>query len=142
MAHWTPQYRITLMGGMLSYGTQLLIGQDAKAHTNHDHTKKAEQTAPAAASEQPPSASESAIEEPAVGHDKTDANAVPSSDMQMEVPGEITIQEVPVTQASPSTAASQAAFLDGFSIGLGESLLGLMITGPLLLRTLRKWLQS
>lgn len=140
MTHRTPQYRIALMSGILSYGTQLLIGQDAKAHTNHDHTKKAEQTAPAAASEQPPSVSESAIEEPAVNHDKADSDAVPSSNMPMETPGEIVIQEVPATQTSPSSAASQAAFLGGFSVGLGEAMLGLVIAGPLLLRSLRKWL--
>ncbi|MEM9905291.1 MAG: hypothetical protein AAF921_09745 [Cyanobacteria bacterium P01_D01_bin.44] len=143
MAHWTPQYRIALMGGMLSYGAQLLIRQDAEAHTNHDHTKRDDQADPAAAGEQPTSASDaSAIEEPAVSPNKADSDALPSSDVQMEAPAETAIQEVPATQASPSTAASQALFLDGFSIGLGESLLGLMIAGPLLLRSLRKWLQS
>ncbi|MEM9164692.1 MAG: hypothetical protein AAGC54_16705 [Cyanobacteria bacterium P01_F01_bin.4] len=40
MTHRTLQYRIALTGGVLSYSAHLLMAQNARAHTNHDHTKK------------------------------------------------------------------------------------------------------
>ncbi|MEO1209740.1 MAG: hypothetical protein AAFX78_09375 [Cyanobacteria bacterium J06638_20] len=58
----------------------------------------------------------------------------------MDAADEMPIQENPVTQES--LAATRASITEGFSLGFEESLLVLIVAGPLLLWSLKKQLQS
>ncbi|MEM8809938.1 MAG: hypothetical protein AAGF01_28300 [Cyanobacteria bacterium P01_G01_bin.38] len=124
--------RMVPMGGLFAYGTQLLIAQNAVAHTNHDHTKDVESSGDV----------ESSV--PAAASDKVEIeHTTPSSaEVQKHVSEGAAIQEVPVTEMSLPTPVSRVRLSDGVSIGLGEVLLGLIIAGPFLLISLRKRLQS
>lgn len=113
--------------GATAQGTQLLLTRKALAHVG-SHGDEAEQTATPAAGEHHMPSSEAAADA--------------SSDMPMEAGSEAPKQEVPVTQASPSEPVSRASVSEGFSIGLGESLLGVIIAGPFLIASLKKRLRS
>ncbi|WP_163663861.1 hypothetical protein [Adonisia turfae] len=112
--------------GSSVYIAQLLV-QPAFAHANHDHSR---------ATEQP---SVTVDEANKVNPDdmmdmSSDEMPMDATEMPMHTTQEPT--DVPVVEVAPSV--SQAKLLDGFSIGLGEALLGLILVGPFLLMSLKK----
>lgn len=121
MAYWDNRLWMTLAGSSLASGVQLVASSDALAHggSHENDTQSA-----------PPS--EDAAEQlPA------------QADMDTEVTNsEASIQGVPATQATTSATTSRASVSEGFSLGIGESLLGLLIVGPFLLVSLKKRFQS
>jgi len=129
-------------------GARLLITRRALAHEAHYETESAEPTEDQADGEQSaPQSEPAAAEEVTPALDKTDSNtnAEPSGDVINKISEDsaedgTTIQETSATQLSNSTA--EASFLEGFSIGLGESLLALIIAGPFVLLSLKRRFHS
>lgn len=139
MFYLTPHNRLALIG-TLAASTQLLIAREALAHAAHGEAKQSKETETTAEKEhQTPSTKSAGIKQASPSLDKSDAeaNVMPSSQSSAN---ETAIQETPASQETSSV--SRAELFDGFSIGLGESLLGLVIVGPFLLFSLRKRLQS
>ncbi|NER80188.1 MAG: hypothetical protein F6K42_11520 [Leptolyngbya sp. SIO1D8] len=138
MTRWESHYWTVLGSSAVAIGTQLAASTNALAHEGHPHRNEAESTSPSSTDEQSIPDAETAIESPGSTHDET--VEMPSTEMPMEE------RQTPIeaTSESPSSpaAVSQANVTEGFSIGLGESLLGLIIAGPFLLLTLKKRLQA
>lgn len=145
MAQQTQRGRIALTGGTVAVGAQLLAAQSGSAHTG-PHGDEAAQSDRPVTDEHHDLASESPPAEVSSNFDKADSNRTrtPMRSAKVKDSGgdETPGQKVTVTQASPATAATKASLPDGFSIGLGESLFGLVIAGPFLLASLKKQLQS
>lgn len=134
MTRWTRNDWTVLGGGVVATGALLVLTANAVAHEGHPHGEEAEAAAPTTDEQTAPS-SEAAASDPSAATVQT-----PATDRPMEThksPDEATSETV-----TAPVAVSQARITEGFSIGLGESLLGLIIAGPFLLLTLKKQLQS
>lgn len=132
--------RVGLTSATVSSGVQLMSTRVALAHADHKMTEPSEPSEPldqtAAPAEQSTVQPESATSE-ASAQEKLPGQA--HSDMEEAMPSMAdhhgnggTVLEVPATQKT--TPATEA----GFSFGLGESLLGLVIVGPVVLMALKK----
>lgn len=147
MAPSSTRYRAALLGTTFAAGTQLLSARQAIAHEDHYKTEETEKTAPPADSEQPDLSAEPATrsEKPAqevAPASKTDSlssetNASPT-DQQLN--DETAGQSISATQEPVD--ASRSGLFNGFSIGLGETLLALIVIGPFVLRSWRKRSQA
>ena len=143
MAPPSTRYRIALLGTTFAVGTQLLSTRQAIAHEDHYKTEETEKTTSSADNEQPDLSAEPAnsSEKPAqevVPASKTNSlssetNALPA-DQQLD--NETAVQAVSATQEPVNTSKSE--LFNGFSVGLGEALLALIVTGPFLLRSWKK----
>jgi len=143
MAHPSTRYRVILSGTTFAFGTQLLSARQAIAHEDHYKTEEAEKTTSSVDSEQPDLSAEpdNSSEKPAqevVPASKTNSlssetNALPA-DQQLD--NETAVQAIPTTQEPVNT--SRSGLFNGFSIGLGEALLALIVIGPFLLRSWKK----
>lgn len=122
MAHNKVQLQLGFLGGVLAYSSQL---QPTLAHTNHSHS----------ASPEPKTAN---IEEAAQPSDETSNDAAELEKQQNPTEGVTVIEAVPASPGSPPYTVSTAKLADGFSLGLGESIFGLMIAAPFLLLSLKK----
>lgn len=119
----------------------------ALAHNGNDHSRGAEPAAteaPAAAA-----ATEPATDGPSTpeAHSMTESAAeMPvenSQPMLMDTADDASTQDaVTETQVVPENSPTRANVSEGFSIGFGESMLGLIIAGPFLLASLKKQFQS
>jgi len=138
MTRWTSNYWTVLGSSAVASGTQLVIAANAVAHEGHPHRKEAEAAAPTLDEQTVPNA-EAASDAPAAP--QTESVNAPATDMPMET-HKSPIDETPSETLTAPAAVAQARITEGFSIGLGESLLGLIIAGPFLLLTLKKQLQS
>ncbi|MEM7066651.1 MAG: hypothetical protein AAF572_26235 [Cyanobacteria bacterium P01_B01_bin.77] len=98
-----------------------LLSYPAFAHENHHHREE-----PSSSSTEP--AQETA---PVTTTDGNDTSA------EVEQPAKLTTEET-VAAPTAETPNSQGQLSDGFSIGLGESLLGLILVGPFLLMSLKR----
>ncbi|MGB3293563.1 MAG: hypothetical protein WBB01_11310 [Phormidesmis sp.] len=142
MARSSIRYRIALLGTTIVSGAQLSTARQAIAHADHFET---EDPSPLPHSEQPrplpePSATEAATQKMAPTNKlDSEADALPTARTN-RLEDETAIQTVPATQKSVAT--SRSGLLDGLSIGLGESLLAFIISGPFLLRFWKKRSQS
>ncbi|MGB3768324.1 MAG: hypothetical protein WA947_17330 [Phormidesmis sp.] len=136
--------RVSLTSVTVASGVQLILLRSASAYPDHNMAEMAEPSESleqtVAPEEQNPAQPESAAAE---------ANAretLPEqmhSDMEEAMPSmdhhgnENTVPETPATQGTaPVTEAGISN--SGFSFGLGESLLGLVIVGPVVLMALKK----
>jgi hypothetical protein len=137
MSRWTHNDWTVLSSSAVAIGTQLVVTANAVAHEGHPHRQDAEAASPPT-DEQPTTDAEAASEPSATTH--TESVNTPATEMPMETP-ESPIEATSETPTAPA-AVSQARITEGFSIGFGESLLGLIIAGPFLLLTLKKQLQS
>ena len=121
---------------------QLVTVRGALAHSDHYESEPAEPVDAPAAIEQPGSSPKpaAAIEgNPKNMMDGSEADIVsPDNSLDKEIEKDTTLQEIPTGQTAASS--SEAGLLDGFSVGLGESLLALIIAGPFLLISMkRRW---
>lgn len=125
---------ITLGSGSLAFGVQLIAASDAFAHDGH-HGDDAQPTTTPSSDQHQPQTSETTTRQLS---DKptTDEKVMPSSGVTKMT------DEVPVTQASTAESTSKASVSGGFSLGVGESLLGLLIIGPVLMISLKNRYQS
>lgn len=138
MTGWTSDYRTVLGSSAMATGVLLVITEKALAHEGHPHRGEAESASPLSDEKSRPDSETAVHEPPASVHIET--GDMPTSDMPMEA-NETPIEGKTETQ-SPPTAVSQASVTEGFSIGLGESIFGLIIAGPFLLLSLKRQLQS
>lgn len=133
MTRWTRNDWTVLGSSTVVTGALLVSRANAVAHEGHPHGEESETAAPTTDEQIVPSAEAASDPSAATVH-------TPATDRPMEThksPDEAT----PETVTTPATV-SQARIVEGFSIGLGESLLGLIVAGPFLLLTLKKQLQS
>lgn len=125
---------ITLGSGSLALGVQIIAASDAFAHGG-PHGDEAQPITTPSSDQHQPQTSETTTRELS-DEPYTDETVMPSSGVMK------TMDEVPVTQASPTKSTSEASISGGFSFGVGESLLGLLIVGPVLLISLKNRYQS
>ena len=147
MAPFSTRTRAALLGTTFAAGTQLLSTRQAIAHEDHYKTEETEKTTSSVDSEQPDLSAEPATssEKPTqevAPTSKTDSfnsetNALPA-DQQLD--NETAVQAISATQEPVST--SRSGLFNGFSIGLGETLLALIVIGPFLLRSWKKRSQA
>jgi hypothetical protein len=133
MTHWTRNDWTVLGSSAVATGALLVSRANAVAHEGHPHGEEAETAAPTTDEQTAPSAEAASAPSAATVH-------TPATDRPMQThnsPDEATSE----TMTTPAVV-SQARITEGFSIGLGESLLGLIIAGPFLLLTLKKRLQA
>lgn len=134
MNRWNNRYWMALSSSSIAAGVQLVAAADALAHGG-SHGKEAEVEAPAATGEQHTPSSEAASStSPAPS--ETDTIVMPTTESPSD------ISDKTLTQESSSAPISQASISEGFSLGVGESLLGFLIAGPFLLISLKKQLKS
>ena len=105
-------YRPIVIAGL----TVQLIAQPSFAHENHDHSRS---------SDQPSDEQDTAPVQP------EGANILPS---ETSAESDVT----PVVVEEPTPLGTQAELGNGFAIGIGESLLGLLLVGPFILISFRK----
>lgn len=117
--------RLVVASAAVVTAVQLLAVREA--HTHEAHHKPAESETPAQVSEEmsPKALSEEANSspDPLPFPQAVDTDTVTT-----------TTQEIPTVQPT----ASEAGLLHGFSVGLGESLLALIVTGPFFLMSFKK----
>lgn len=111
------------MGQYLVLMTTLAATQPVFAHANHHGTEEA---SPVEADQETAPVTTTPVA--TTGSDDT-------SD-EVEQSSHLTTETVAAPVAQPPTAQGQ--LLDGFSIGLGESLLGLILVGPFVLISLKR----
>lgn len=134
MLHSATKHRTVIVGTIVAIAP-LMTAQRASAHANHhgvDHTDSE------ATGEQSDLSSEPApTEETPLAADKADseANTTPP-----EQSSDAAIQEVPAAQTA--TATAEAGLFGGFSIGIGETLLALIIAGPFILISMKRKIHS
>ena len=129
VANWNKRFWMTFGGGSLASGVPLVTGPDALAHGG-SHEAEA------------PSAATSAEEHHTPSADAAASDSLEQASTDTAVNDEVSIEETPVTQAAASAPISKASASEGFSLGLEESVLGLLIAGPFLLISLKKRFQS
>lgn len=110
MAHNKVQLQTAFLGGVLAYSSQL---QPALAHANHPHSPEPET-------------------------DDTEEEAQPIDEVSNDVTKSIESQSTPTQAEVTAPAVSTAKLTDGFSLGFGEAIFGLMIATPFLLLSLRR----
>lgn len=110
MAHNKVQLQAVFLGGVLAYSSQL---QPALAHANHPHSPEPET-------------------------DDTEEEAQPIDEVSNDVTKSIESQSTPTQAEVTAPAVSTAKLTDGFSLGFGEAIFGLMIATPFLLLSLRR----
>lgn len=144
MARLFIRYRTALLSTTFAAGTQALLTRKAVAHADHYETEQPEQPTSASDSQQPDPSSEpvatlEAAEKERIPANKVDseANAAPAAKKSKD---KAAIEEIPAAQKPAPT--SQSGLFEGFSLGLGESLLALLIAGPFVLRIWKKRSQS
>ena len=130
VANWNKRFWMIPSGISLASGVQLVAGSNALAHGG-SHGEDASSTAPSAEEHHTSPTEAAASDSP----DQASTDAVVTDN-------EVSIQETPETQATASAPVSRASVSEGFSLGIGESLLGLLIAGPFLLISLKKRIQS
>ena len=143
----STRYRVILSGTAFAFGSQILSARQAIAHEDHYKTEEIEKTASPADSEQPGLSSEPATSSeksaqevaPASKTDSLSSEANASStDQQLD--NETAGQAISATQEAVNT--SRSGLFNGFSVGLGETLLALIVIGPFLLRSWKKRSQA
>lgn len=139
MTRWKRGYWKVMGGSTVATGMPLVVTAEALAHGG-SHGEAAEATDAATAGEHHTPDPEAAASEAMPKSPDAEGAVTPAADSSI-ASDETPIEESAVAQESP-VAVSQANIAEGFSIGLGESLLGLIIAGPFLLMTLKKQLQS
>lgn len=139
MTRWKHDYWKVIGGNAVAAGMQGVVTAAASAHGG-SHGKETKATAATTADEHHTPAPETAASE-SPESSNTEGMVMPAADMPMPA-DETPIEETPAAQESPAASVSQANAAEGFSMGLGESLLGLIIAGPFLLLSLKKQLQS
>ncbi|MEO0536672.1 MAG: hypothetical protein AAF215_22690 [Cyanobacteria bacterium P01_A01_bin.123] len=144
MTYRMPPKWIAIAGGATAYST-LLNNHNGLAHTGHAHTTGAEPDGPTNATEPSTPTVESTTDEslaPTSEAHEIDVITMPSAEAEETGSNGSTSEVLPMSQESAPTPVSQAGLSDGFSISLGEPLLGLIIAGPFLLNALRRRVQS
>lgn len=139
MTRWKRGYWKVMGGSVVASGIPLVVTAEALAHGG-SHGEDAAATDAATVGEHHTPDPEAVASEEVPESPDAEGAVTPAADSSIAA-DETPIEELAVTQESP-VAASQANVAEGFSIGLGESLLGLIIAGPFLLLTLKKQLQS
>lgn len=138
--------RVSLASATVASGVQLISTQSALAHAEHDMTEPPESleqtTVPAEQNAAQPESTaaeanaQEAAQEALSGRAHSDMEeAMPSMDAHHG--NENAVLEVPATQGTAPVIEAGASN-NGFSFGLGESLLGLIIVGPVVLIALKK----
>jgi hypothetical protein len=139
MTRWKRGYWKIIGGSTVATELPLVVTAEALAHSGDDG-EDAQATAAVAADEHHTPAPEAAVSAEMPESPDAEGAVIPAAAMPMEA-DETPIEASSVAQESP-IAVSQANLAEGFSMGLGESLPGLIIAGPFLLLTLKKQLQS
>lgn len=144
MIRWKNSYWIALGSSSIASGMHLVVNADALAHGGSHGQEGEPATASAAGKHHAPRAETTATGASSTALEPLEADtmAMPSAEVPMDATDDASMQELPAAQESLPASVSNASVSGGFSIGLGESLLGLIIAGPLLLISLKKQLQS
>ena len=131
--------RRTVIAGTIVAISPLMTARRVSAHENHYGVDHTEQTDSEAAGEQSDLSSESAVTEgtPLTADEAGSEANIASPEQSNDTAA---IQEVPAAQTAASTA--EAGLFNGFSIGLGETLLALIIAGPFLLISTKRKMRS
>lgn len=134
--------RVGLASTTVASGVQLISTQSVLAHAEHNMAEPSESLEQTAApgeqkTAQPEStATEADAQEASPGQAHSDMEeAMPSMDAHHG--NENAVLEVPATQGTASVIEAGVSN-NGFSVGLGESLLGLIIVGPVVFIALKK----
>jgi len=131
---WNNRYGMALSSSSIAAGVQLVAATDAFAHGG-SHGEEAEAETPATTGEHHTPSSEAA----------SGGSPAPSKPDMMVMPATknpSSDTDETLAQESPSAPISQASISEGFSLRVGESLLGFLIAGPFLLISLKKQLKS
>lgn len=133
------RHRVTFLGTAFLTSAEILSNRRAIAHTDHYKTEPSDQTSPS--DSKPPNL----LSEPANTLDTAEQEAVPINKVSSEVNASPTsnqpedktvIEEIPASQEPTST--SKSGLFGGFSVGLGEPLLALIVVAPFVLRVWKK----
>lgn len=116
MAHSSIRYQSALLSTSSAAGAHLLLARQAIAHADHYANEETEHN-------------EAVAPTPKTDLSKSESNPVSEGE---SLDRETAVQAVPVAQEPVNTSSS--GLLNGFSIGVGEPLLALIIVGPFLLR--------
>lgn len=137
MTRWTRNDWTVLGSSTVVTGALLVLTANAVAHEGHPHGEEAEAAAPTTNEQTAPN--EDAASDPAAVTQTESVNtSAPDRPMETHPSPDEATSETVTTPAD----VSQARITEGFSLGLGESLLGLIIAGPFLLLSLKKQLQA
>lgn len=143
----STRYRVILSGTTFAFGSQILSARQAIAHEDHYKTEETEKVASPADSEQPDLSAEPATssEKPAqevAPASKTDSlsSETNASPTDQRLNDETAVQAISATQEPVD--ASRSGLFNGFSVGLGETLLAFIVIGPFVLRSWRKRSQA
>ncbi|EDX83734.1 hypothetical protein S7335_1431 [Synechococcus sp. PCC 7335] len=127
-------HRAAFLGIAFLTSAHGLNAKEAIAHSNHYESSQPEQTSPPN-SQQPDLSSKATdlfdtTQQEATSANKidSDANALSDDNQQKHKP---IVEEIPVSQEPAST--SKSGLFDGFTIGLGESILAMLIAAPFVL---------
>lgn len=137
MTRWTRNDWTVLGSSTVVTGALLVLRANAVAHEGHPHREEAAAAAPT--TDEQTASNEDAASVPAAATQTESVNtSAPDKTMETHPSPDEAMSE---TVTAPA-AVSQARITEGFSLGLGESLLGLIIAGPFLLLTLKKRLKA
>lgn len=142
MSFVSVRRRVAFIPAASASGYLLLTTREVAAHADH---YKTEQTEPLSSSDNQQSDLSSESEN---SLETSDQEAIPTSQIDLETnaltsdkqEAQVIGEDIPVTQASISTAKS--GLFSGFSVGLGESLLVLIVAMPFILRIWKRRLKS
>ena len=119
---------------------QLVAVRGALAHSDHYESESAEPVDAPVAIEQPSPSPKPAAAIEGNSTNMTDGSEAdivsPDNSLDKKIEKDTTLQEISAGQTAASS--SEAGLLDGFSIGLGESLLALIVASPFLLISMKQ----
>ncbi|MEO0759498.1 MAG: hypothetical protein AAFY78_21795 [Cyanobacteria bacterium J06648_16] len=137
-----PAKSKTAIGGTSLAATSLLLQDCVRAHTNHDHSK----TEPVEPTTETPAETQDTGNEDMpqmqLKHEAQMEYGAALQDNTQNSTDNAAVEAVPASAPKTAAPASRANLLDNVGFGLGEAVLGLMVTVPFLLMSLKKQLSN
>ena len=127
MLHSATRSHIAIAGTIVAI-TPLTVAKGASAHDGHYEIDHAEDSEATGEPSDLPSESAATEETP------------PEQSSDISIDNSAAIQEASAVQTTAST--TEAGLFSGFSIGLGEALLALIIAGPIVLISMKRKIHS
>ncbi|MDA0265531.1 MAG: hypothetical protein O2890_01910 [Cyanobacteria bacterium] len=141
MASWSDRSQVSVVAVTSALSAQVLPPRNALAHDGH--TQTAQPSAPLGTESLNGPAPTPIIENIVITPDPASAHYAIRSLFHLHAKMHGQNSSYPVGfHGMPAPPASPSLSLAGAKVGLGESVLGLLITGPFLLMALRKQFQS